>query len=158
MELLRGEWQAADCPRCAALLCPLRRHPGRSDGCWHTFDRDNAHALGDHRDCLPGVALALGNDDPHGEEYDTGADSPDACRWAARWRADAVVLAAGTTPDQPLAVVALDSATGPRIMAMHTSYRTAGPHRTRTGRRPGDEIMAEAKSRAVVVCSLGHLH
>lgn len=158
MELLRGEWQGADCPRCAALLCPLRRHPRLSDGCWHTFDRDNAHALGDHRDCLPGDALALGDDDPHGEEYDIGSDGSDACRWAARWRVGSAALAGAATADRPLVVVALDPITGPHPVALHASYRTAGPHRTRIGRRPTDALMGEAKARALVVCAFGHLH
>ncbi|WP_158441272.1 hypothetical protein [Kribbella steppae] len=136
----------------------MRRHPRRADGCWHGFDRDNAHALGDHRDCLPGDALALAEDDPHGEEYDTDSDGPDACRWAARWRTAAAALGDSTTADQPLAVVALDPATGPHLVALHANYGTAGPHRTRIGRRSGDALMSEAKARALVVCTWGHLH
>jgi hypothetical protein len=135
----------------------VRRHDHRDPlwrECWHDHDRADAHTLGRHHWCLPGDALPLPLDDPHGEHGDTGT-GPDACRWAALWRAPVLALAGTLPPALPLGVVALDPARGPVPVSAHESYRTAGP--TRVGRRPGDETMAEAKSRAVVVCSLGHI-
>jgi hypothetical protein len=124
--------------------------------CWHDHDRADAHALGRHHWCLPGDALPLPDDDPHGLLVDYG-DDHDACRWAARWRATALALAETLPDDRPLGVVALEPG-GPRPLSSHASYRTAGPARTRAGRRPGDDGYAESKARAVIVCALGHLH
>lgn len=150
----------AGCVRCPAVACPLRRH-NRSEPmwreCWHDQDREDGHALGRHHWCLPGDALPLPDEDPYGEQEDYG-DSPDACRWAARWRAGALALAPTLPEDRPLGVVALDPALGAVPMSSHASYRTAGPARTRAGRRPGDDGMGEAKGRAVVVCRLSHIH
>lgn len=143
------------CVRCAGAACPLRRHDRRDEmwrQCWHEYDRDDAHALGRHHWCLPGDAVPLPDADPHGEQdYD---DKPDACRWAARWRGAVLALAPNLPEDRPLGVVAL----GPVPLSSHASYRTAGPARTRAGRRPGDATMGAAKARCVVVCKLGHLH
>jgi hypothetical protein len=147
------------CLRCERTRCPVRRHdPGDPywSQCWHDHDRADGHALGDHRDCLPGDAMPLPDVDPHGEHHDH-EDGPDACRWAARWRDQAAALAAPPAI-RPLAVVALTEATGARMVGSHASYRTAGPHRTAVGKRPGDLGTGWAKARAVVVCEHGHLH
>lgn len=148
------------CVRCPAVACPARRHERSDDQwrqCWHDHDRDDAHAMGRHHWCLPGDALPLTDDDPHGLAQDHH-DGPDACRWAARWRAAALALAPTLPHERPLGVVALDPERGPTPLSSHASYRTAGPARTRAGRRPGDDTMGAAKARCVVVCRLGHLH
>lgn len=147
------------CVRCESVACPVRRHNRHDDTwaqCWHDFDRANEHALGDHRWCLPGDATGLPDADPYGDQLAYG-DTADACRWAARWRAAALALVGTLPTGRPLGVVLLDPVTGPRPVSSHESYRTAGPARTRAGRRPGD-MMADAKRRAVVVCPLGHVH
>ncbi|SDO87245.1 hypothetical protein SAMN04489867_0812 [Pedococcus dokdonensis] len=85
-------------------------------------------------------------------------DHPDACRWAARWRAPVLALAATIPDDRPLGVVLLGPAHGLVRLSSHAQYRTAGPARSRAGRMPGDDSMSEAKARAAVVCRLGHIH
>lgn len=147
------------CVRCEAVACPLRRHNRRDEQwaqCWHDHDREDAHALGHHRWCLPGDSVPLPDSDPFGENEEY--DRPDACRWAARWRAAALAHAASLPEDRPLGVVLLDPARGAVPLSSHESYRTACPARTRAGRRPGDAMMSAAKARALVVCRLGHLH
>lgn len=120
-------------------------------------DRDDAHAMGRHHWCLPGDAVPLPDDDPHGLA-EVHHDVPDACQWAARWRAPARALSATLPEDRPLGVVALDTVRGATALSSHASYRTAGPARTRVGRIVTDQGMGEAKGRCVVVCRLGHLH
>jgi hypothetical protein len=150
----------AGCVRCESVACPVRRHNRSPAGlwaeCWHPVDRENAHALGEHRWCLPGDAEPLDDADPYGENADYG-DDPDRCRWAARWRAAVLALVSTLPEGRPLGVVLLDPVTGPRGLSSHESYRTAGPARTRAGRRPG-ELIGYAKGRAVVICTLGHVH
>ena len=150
----------AGCVRCAGVACSLRRHNRREAlwrECWHDHDREDAHALGNHRWCLPGDATRLPDGDPHGEDADY-SDGPDACRWAARWREAVLALAPTLTEGRPLGVVALDPVRGVVPMSTHESYRTAGPARTRAGKRPDDETMGAAKARALVLCRRGHLH
>ncbi|WP_460932436.1 hypothetical protein [Phycicoccus ginsengisoli] len=138
----------------------MRRHDRSDDQwrqCWHDLDREDAHALYRHHWCLPGDALPLPDDDPHGLYFDHD-DAPDACRWVARWRTRLLTLAPTLPDDRPLGVVLLDPVGGLVRLSSHTSYRDAGPARTRAGRRPADDGMAEAKARAIVLCLLGHLH
>jgi hypothetical protein len=148
------------CQRCLRVACPIRRHDRRDPmwgECWHAQDRAIGHAIGDHRDCLAGDAVPLPDSDPHGLN-EPREDSADACQWAARWRAAALELAATLPEGRGLGVVLLDPARGAVPQSSHASYRTAGPARTRAGRRPGDSGYAASKSRAVVVCTVGHLH
>jgi hypothetical protein len=125
------------CPRCAASGCPAR--PQRVT----CADREACEVL-TLAECLSDI-----------HRYCQASD----CEVAAQERAQVISTGvAATSETQPLAVVMLATdQQDARAIGTYSTYRVAGPARTRAGRRPGEPV-GYAKAWAAVVCVSGHWH
>jgi len=126
------------CHRCERQPCPAipraRQCPDREACALATLAECWGKGL--HRACVPGLF----------------------CDWANEQ--GPLVRAAGLASLGPFGLaVVVESPSGEWLGVPHggRSYATAGPHRTRLGRRAGEPV-GMAKSRALIVCAVGHVH
>ena len=115
------------CPRCEAFSCHWRNPRASRYPCDH-HEQIAAHCVlvSDHRWCA----------------------ADDGCDWADRWREPLLTYADEHAADdlaRPLLVVTIRTG---RILpaSRHSSYRTAGPARTRAGRLPNDHPRTSPRS------------